>query len=47
MLNIFNGRATSPAYTLAAPPNGEVQTITVKKEVRIETEDDRAMLRLA
>ncbi|KAK2767486.1 phenylalanine--tRNA ligase subunit beta [Arachnomyces sp. PD_36] len=32
MLNIFLGRTPAPKYTLAAPPNGELQTITVKED---------------
>lgn len=33
MLNIFLGRKSSPQYRLVAPPNGELQTITVHKQV--------------
>lgn len=41
MLNIFRGKTTSPNYRLAVPPNGELQTITVREEVskhQIQTE---------
>ena len=34
MLNIFRGKVTSPNYRLAAPPGGELQSLTAKKEVR-------------
>ena len=36
MLNIFRGRRKSPNYRLKAPPNGEVQTLTATKDVRLE-----------
>lgn len=32
MLNIFNRKIQAPKYVLKAPPKGEIQTITVKKE---------------
>ncbi|KAI9837967.1 MAG: hypothetical protein M1819_006121 [Sarea resinae] len=32
MLNIFRGKTPSPNYRLVAPPNGELQTITVHEE---------------
>jgi phenylalanyl-tRNA synthetase beta chain len=32
MLNIFNRRVTAPQYVLKAPPNGQLQTITVSKD---------------
>lgn len=32
MLNIFNRKTKAPQYVLKAPPNGELQTITVSKE---------------
>jgi phenylalanyl-tRNA synthetase beta chain len=32
MLNIFNRKLTAPQYVLKAPPNGELQTITVSAE---------------
>lgn len=35
MLNIFNGKATSPNYRLVSPASGELQTITVHEDVRI------------
>ena len=34
MLNIFRGKKPIPNYRLVAPPNGELQTITVHEEVR-------------
>lgn len=34
MLNIFRGRTALPNYRLVAPPNGELQTLVVKEEVR-------------
>ena len=34
MLNIFLGRKSSPNYRLVAPPNGELEAITVHEEVR-------------
>ena len=34
MLNIFRGKTASPVYRLVAPPNGELQTITVHEEAR-------------
>ena len=39
MLNIFRGKTTSPNYRLAVPPNGELQTITVREEVSGEDMD--------
>ena len=33
MLNIFRGKTISPNYRLVAPPNGEMQVITVYEEV--------------
>lgn len=33
MLNIFRGKTTSPNYRLAAPPDGELQSITVHEDV--------------
>ena len=39
MLKIFQGQTESPNYRLAAPPDGKVQTITVKEEVRRITVD--------
>lgn len=33
MLNIFREKATLPNYRLAVPPDGELQSITVKEEV--------------
>ena len=33
MLNIFRGKTPIPNYRLVAPPNGELQTITVHEEV--------------
>ena len=33
-LNIFNGRAPIPTYKLVEPANGQLETITVKEEVR-------------
>jgi hypothetical protein len=37
MLKIFQGKIKSPNYTLVAPPDGKLQTITVKEEVREKT----------
>lgn len=37
MLNIFRGKASSPSYRLIAPADGELQTITVHKEVRLDS----------
>ncbi len=34
MLNIFRGKTESPNYRLIAPPDGELQSITVDQEVR-------------
>ena len=34
MLKIFQGEMKSPNYRLVAPPDGKLQTITVKEEVR-------------
>ncbi len=34
MLKIFQGQMRSPKYRLVAPPDGKLQTITVKEEVR-------------
>lgn len=46
MLNIFNGRVKAPQYTLKAPPNGEIQTITVSKDTaRIRPYVSGAILR--
>ena len=33
MLNIFLGRKPSPQYRLVAPPDGELQSITVHEQV--------------
>ena len=33
MLNIFNGKTTSPNYRLVAPPDGKIQTLTIGEEV--------------
>ena len=33
MLNIFRGKMLSPNYRLVAPPNGEMEMITVHEEV--------------
>lgn len=37
MLNIFNGKVSAPKYSLVAPPNGEMQTMTVQKDVCLPT----------
>lgn len=34
MLKIFQGQTKSPNYRLVAPQDGNLQTITVKEEVR-------------
>lgn len=34
MLKIFQGKTKSPNYRLVTPPDGKLQTITVKEEVR-------------
>lgn len=34
MLNIFRDRTPSPKYRLVTPPNGELEKIVVKEEVR-------------
>jgi phenylalanyl-tRNA synthetase beta chain len=34
MLNIFLGRDSLPNYRLVAPPDGQLQTIIVKEDVR-------------
>lgn len=39
MLKIFKGQATSPNYSLVAPPDGKLQTITVKEEVEMIRQD--------
>lgn len=33
MLNIFREKATLPNYRLTVPPDGKLQSITVKEEV--------------
>jgi len=46
MLNIFNRRVEAPQYVLKAPPSGEMQTITVKKDTaRIRPYVSGAILR--
>ena len=42
MLNIFRGKVQAPNYRIATPPNGELQTITVHKEVRVQIPLKRA-----
>ena len=41
MLNIFNGKSALPKYMLAPPANGEVQTLTVTKDVSTFCGDTR------
>ncbi|KAL2416433.1 Phenylalanine-tRNA ligase beta subunit [Exophiala dermatitidis] len=46
MLNIFNRKVAAPQYVLKAPPNGELQTITVTKDTaRIRPYVSGAVLR--
>lgn len=47
MLNVFRGKKSNPNYRLVAPPNGDLQTITVLEEVEkpgihVSTVDSKA-----